>query len=257
MESSSILDHPALSRRLFYAWPNRFTDAYFVKGKGGRLGCWYASPFPQGLTMVHFHGNAETVGEYVHTFAPEVLSLGINLLLAEYRGYGMSEGEPRLAAMLEDIPHLVDACAVQESRLIFFGRSLGSLFAVHAASLYPRAGGLVLESAIADPLEPLLSRVEPRQLARTAEDVRIEVDRILNQKDKLSRFTGRTLVMHTRADDIIPHTHALRLYAWAREPKELVLFPRGNHNNIREVNRELYFAHLSRLAADIEADRSG
>lgn len=31
------------------------------------------------------------------------------------------------------------------------------------------------------------------------------------------------------------------------EPKELVIFARGDHNNIMEVNREGYFDHLERL----------
>jgi pimeloyl-ACP methyl ester carboxylesterase len=257
MERTSILDHPALSARLFYAWPNRFSAPYFVQGAGGRLGCWRARPCPDGLTMLLFHGNGETVGECLNEFAPALLSLGINLLLAEYRGYGMSEGEPRLAAMLEDIPPLVSACATEESRLIFFGRSLGSLFAIHAASLHPRAAGLVLESAIADPLELVRSRVEPRHMGVSEDELRLEVGRILDQRRKLATFKGRTLVMHTRNDDIVPHTHALRLHAWAGEPRELVIFPRGDHNNIMEVNREQYLAHLARLVADIATERCG
>lgn len=251
VERLSILDHPAISARLFYAWPNRFSSPYFVQGTGGRLGCWHGRISPDAPTLIHFHGNAETVGEYLDEFAPRVLSLGVNLLLAEYPGYGMSEGEPRLATMLGDIPAIVAASGAQESRLIFFGRSLGSLFAVHAASLYPRAAALVLESAIADPLELLLSRVEPRHLGVSEDALRLEVGRILDQRRKLASFQGRTLVMHTRNDDIIPYDHALRLDRWAGTPKELVIFPRGDHNTIMEVNRDQYFAQLVRLVADI------
>lgn len=247
MESRSILDHPAISARLFYAWPSRFADPCFVQGKGGRLGCWYGRTSPTAPTLIHFHGNAETVADYLEGFGSRLTALGVNLLLAEYRGYGMSEGEPRLASMLEDIPSLVAACGAEPSRLIFFGRSLGSLFALHAASLYPRAAGLVLESAIADPLELLHSRLEARQLGASEDELRQEVERILDQRRKLASFQGRTLVMHTRNDDIVPYDHALRLHAWAREPKELVIFPRGDHNNIMEVNCEQYFTHLARL----------
>src|SRR5208282_5801323 len=131
-----------------------------------------------------FHGNGETVGDYLEGFAERIESMGVNLLLAEYRGYGMSEGEPRLAAMLEDIPAIVAASGAELSRLIFFGRSLGSLFAVHAAALFPRAAGLVLESAIADPLERILAKVEPWQLEVSKEELRAEVDRVLNQREK-------------------------------------------------------------------------
>lgn len=247
MAYSSCLDHPVLSERYFYPWPNRFEDPFYVAGKGGRLGCFYDQGFPEGLTVVHFHGNGETVGDYLGDFRGRVSALGVNLLLAEYRGYGMSEGVPALAAMLEDIPPLVAASGADPERFIFFGRSLGSLYAVHAASLYPHAAGLVLESAIADPLERILDRVEPWQVGVSPEKLRTEIERVLNQREKLAVFSGRTLVMHTLNDDLVDVSHAERLYSWANHPKELVIFDRGNHNNIMEVNEESYFAHLEKF----------
>jgi pimeloyl-ACP methyl ester carboxylesterase len=250
MTYSSCLDHPVLSERLFYPWPNRFEDPFHVETKCGRLGCRYDRGFPAGLTVIHFHGNGETVGDYLGDFSGRMNALGVNLLLAEYRGYGMSEGVPTLAAMLEDIPPIVAASGAASDRLIFFGRSLGSLFAVHAASLYPHAAGLVLESAIADPLERILARVEPWQLEASLEGLRAEVNRVLNQREKLASFCGRTLVMHTRNDDLINVSHAERLHSWANQPRELVIFDRGNHNNIMEINEESYFAHLEKFISD-------
>ncbi len=70
---------------------------------------------------------------------------------------------------------------------------------------------------------------------------------MLNQKEKLASFRGRTLVLHTMKDDIVPVAHGEQLHAWAGGPKELVIFERGDHNNIREVNREAYFGHLERF----------
>lgn len=244
MAHESILDHLTLSDRLFYPWPNRFPGPFFVEGKAGKLGCWYNRAFPGGMTMIHFHGNGETVADYLGDFAVHISALGVNLLLAEYRGYGMSEGKPCLTAMLEDIPAIVAASGVEPSRLIFFGRSLGSLYASHAAFLYPEAAGLVLESGIAELLELALQRVEPRQLNSTPDLLRAETDRILNQRHKLAAFRGRTLVMHTRNDDIVPFSHGVLLHDWANEPKKFAIFERGDHNNIMEVNREKYFEHL-------------
>jgi len=249
MTYSSCLDYPVLTERFFYPSPNRFEGPFYVQAKGGRLGCWYDRGFPDGLTVVHFHGNGETVGDYLGDFSGRMNALGVNLFLAEYRGYGMSEGAPGLAAMLEDIPPIVAAGGVDPNRLIFFGRSLGSLYAVHAASLYPDAAGLILESAIADPLERILERVEPRQMGVSTEELRAEVDRVLNQRKKLAAFAGRTVIMHTRNDDLLPVSHAERLYSWANQPKELVIFERGNHNNIMEINRDSYFAHLEKFVS--------
>jgi uncharacterized protein len=243
-QAVSCLDHPLLAERYFYPWPNPFPEPYYVEGKECRLGCWYGRNNPHGLTVIHFHGNGETVADYLESFAGRMESMGVNLMLAEYRGYGMSGGEPRLAAMLEDIPPIVEASGADPSRLIFFGRSLGSLYAAHAASLFPQAAGLVLESAIADPMARALARVEPWQLGTTREELSAEIDRLFNQQRKLAAFSGRTLVMHTLNDGLLDVTHAERLHAWANGPKELVIFERGDHNNIMEVNEESYFARL-------------
>ncbi|HET6419201.1 MAG TPA: alpha/beta fold hydrolase [Geobacteraceae bacterium] len=250
----SILDHPELSARIFYPWPKRFPDPFYVEVQEARLGCRYSREFPDGLTMIHFHGNGETVADYVEEFAPRIASFGANLLLAEYRGYGMSNGEPKVAAMLADIPAIVAATGAETSRLVFFGRSLGSIYAVHAASLYPEAAGLVLESGIADPLERILLRVDPWQMDTTVEELRAEVGRVLNQKEKLAAFRGRTLVMHTMNDDIVPVAHGVQLHEWTGGPKELVVFERGDHNNIMEANREAYFGRLEKFLHSCEEE---
>ncbi len=237
----SPLDHPLLAARYFYPWPSRFADPFFIEGNGFRLGCRYRRVSPDAPTIIHFHGNGETVADYEGDFEERVVALGANLLLAEYRGYGMSSGEPALAAMLADVALIVEASGVEPERIVFFGRSLGSLYAVHGASLFLRAAGLILESGLADPLERILVRVEPWQLGTDAAGLREAVDRELNQREKLASFAGRTLVMHTRNDDIVPVSHAERLYAWANEPKELIVFERGDHNTILPANEEAYF----------------
>ena len=66
--------------------------------------------------------------------------------------------------MLDDVELIVRASGVPPERIIFFGRSLGSLYALHGAARYPRAAGLIIESGLADPLERILVRIEPRQL---------------------------------------------------------------------------------------------
>jgi pimeloyl-ACP methyl ester carboxylesterase len=242
---ASLLDHPLLSARYFYPWPSRFADPCFVDGDGFRLGCRYRRVSADAPTIIHFHGNGETVADYVGDFEERIAALGANLLLAEYRGYGMSSGDPALAAMLADVALIVEASGVNPGRVVFFGRSLGSIYAVHGAGLFPSAAGLILESGIADPLERILVRVEPWQLETDHAGLREAVDRELDQRGKLSAFCGRTLIMHTRNDDLVPVSHAERLYAWANEPKELLIFDRGDHNTILPANEEDYFASMA------------
>ena len=159
----------------------------------------------------------------------------------------MSDGEPALVAMLDDVPLIVEASGVPPQKIIFFGRSLGSLYAVHGAALYPEAAGLIIESGLAEPLERILVRVEPYQLGATMESLQHAVAQHLNQKRKLDRFAGRTLIMHTRNDDLVNVSHGEKLYAWAGEPKEKLIFERGDHNTILAVNMQAYLDAVERF----------
>lgn len=236
-----ILDHPTLTARYFYPWPNRFDDPFFVQGDGFRLGCHYRHISDDLPTIIHFHGNGETVADYLGDFEDRITGLGANLLLAEYRGYGMSDGEPGLVAMLDDVRLITEASGVPPEKIIFFGRSLGSLYAVHGVSLYPQAAGLIVESGLAEPLERILVRIEPHHVGATMDSLKEAVARHLNQKRKIASFRGRLLILHTQNDDLVSVSHAENLYEWAQEPKELLIFERGDHNNIMAVNTESYF----------------
>jgi pimeloyl-ACP methyl ester carboxylesterase len=249
--SDPILDHPLLTGRYFYPWPNRFAEPFFVEGDGFRLGCRFSHVHDDAPTIIHFHGNGESVADYVGGFEKLMTGLGANLLLAEYRGYGMSSGVPALAAMLDDVELIVDASGVPPERIIFFGRSLGSLYALHGVSRYPRAAGLIIESGLADPLERILVRVEPHEVGATMDTLRASVDRCFNQHEKIESFKGRVLVMHTRNDDLVSVSHAERLYAWANEPKELIVFERGDHNTILPANQTAYFAAVESFIQSI------
>lgn len=238
----TFLDHPELSARYFYPWQNRFDQPFFVEGDCYRLGCRYLKFSDELPTIIHFHGNGESVADYLGEFEERICGQGANLLLAEYRGYGMSTGTPALAAMPDDVALIVAASGVPPEKLIFFGRSLGSLYALHAASLYPAAAGLIVESGLADPLERILVRIEPHQVGATLDELQTAVKRCLNQREKISAFRGRVLVMHARNDDLVSVSHAERLYEWANEPKELLVFERGDHNSVLQANEEGYFS---------------
>jgi len=239
--NDQFLDHHLLSSRYFYPCQNSFEGPFLVEGNGFRLGCRYIHAHDDAPTIIHFHGNGETVDDYVGEFEEQIAELGANLLLAEYRGYGMSSGVPSLAALLDDVELIVEASGVPPERIIFFGRSLGSLYALHGVSRYPQAAGVIIESGLADPLERILVRIEPRDVGATLNELKASVDRCLNQHEKISTFRGRVLVMHTRNDDLLPVSHGERLHAWANEPKELLVFERGDHNTILSVNQEAYF----------------
>lgn len=242
-----FLDHPVLTSRYFYPFTNRFEEPFYVKGRDFRLGCRYLHVSDDFPTVIHFHGNGETVADYLGDFERQITGMGANLLLAEYRGYGMSDGVPGLAAMLDDVQLITEASGVPPDRIIFFGRSLGSLYALHGAALYPQAAGLIIESGLADPLERILVRIDPRHVGATMESLQAAVECYFNQKEKIAAFRGRVLIMHARYDDLVDVSHGERLYDWAQGPKQILVFEQGDHNTILAVNEEAYFDAVERF----------
>ncbi len=239
-----IIDHPLLSARALHPRPTPVEDPFFIRANGVTLACWRSSPHPGAPTILHFHGNGEVVADYVPWFADSLLELGVNVAFAEYRGYGGSTGRSSLGAVLDDAHHVLAGLGLEPREVIVFGRSLGSYAAVELASRHA-LGGLILESAIADPLERILLRATPEELGTTDAALRGEVRLLLDHERKLGAYRGPLLVLHAVRDELVDASHAVRLTSWAGgEDRELVLLPHGGHNSILAENREAYFKSL-------------
>lgn len=245
-----LLDHPLIAERYFFPRPESPPDPLLVDAGDARLACRRVVRGADGLMLVCFHGNGEIVADYVHDFEPAALDLGLDVFLAEYRGFGGSSGEPLLGKMLDDVDAVVRATGVPVERLLVFGRSVGSIFAIELAHRHPGIAGLILESGIASPLERLRLRVSAAELGATEAAFEAEVTRRLNHRRKLGAFTQPLLVLHAVRDHLVDVSHAERAHAWAgSQEKKLVLFPRGDHNSIQLENHAAYWAAVASFVA--------
>lgn len=242
--SSALLDHPLIAQRYFFPRQALLADPFWVEVEGARLACYYRRAHPGAKTIVHFHGNGEVVADYLDGFVPILEQFGFNCFLAEFRGYGDSTGTPKLGRLLDDVVPIIRSIGQPEQELVLFGRSVGSLFALQGAALFPKIAGLILESAVADPLERLLLRVAPEELGVSPGAFASEVAKRLDHRRKMAAYRGPSLLLHTRNDGLIDVSHAERLYRWARGRKILKLFSHGNHNDIMAVNARDYFTSL-------------
>jgi len=238
---TTILDHPIVSSRYFFPRREFVADPYWIEtADGSKLACHYKSASPDAKTVIYFHGNGEVVADYLPSFSEWIVRAGCNVLLAEYRGYGMSSGTPALAGMLEDIVPIIQSLKIPDHKVILFGRSIGSLYALHGVSQRPQLGGLIIESGVADLTERFFQRVAPEELSLPKADVMEELHKHFNYVQKLGSFQGQTLILHARHDELLPAHHAELLYTAAREPKQLKIFDRGGHNDIFYRNQTEY-----------------
>jgi pimeloyl-ACP methyl ester carboxylesterase len=247
----SILDHPTLSQRYFFPRRDAPPSIFWIDCNEARLACAYVAPHRDALTLVHFHGNGEVVADSIPDLAADLTVLGFNVLFAEYRGYGASTGEPGMACILEDVPQIVNALSIPPNRLVAFGRSVGSLYAVELAHRFPETAGLIIESGIADPLERILLRVRPEELNVTVKQLADEVRSRLNPQPKLNAYSGPVLVIHAENDSMVNSSHAVRNAGYAKRAT-LRLLPEGDHNSIFDENREEYLATLTAFLNGIE-----
>lgn len=239
-----ILNHPLISQRYFFPRRGAFPDPFWVDCGDARLACSYHEVDPAARTLVHFHGNGEIVDDWRGDFARLINQMGCNCFLAELRGYGQSSGRPELGRMLDDVGPTLEALGQPGERLVFFGRSVGSLFALEAVAQCPEASGLILESAVADVRERLLLRVSAGELGVTGAQLDTAIAERLDHRRKLQTYPGALLVMHARHDDLVDVSHGQRLYDWGTGPKSLKIFPRGGHNDLMFVNAREYFARI-------------
>lgn len=245
MNHTQILNHPIISERYFFPRGATIPHPFWVECDEARLACAYHEIDSDARTLVHFHGNGEVVADYLNDFPELIGRMNCNCFLAEFRGYGGSTGSPQLGKMFEDVQQIIEAIGQSHERLVLFGRSVGSLFAIKAAELFPEIAGLILESAIADPLERLLLRLHPEELGATPSELAEAVTQAINIRQTMARLTNPTLIMHTRHDGLVDVCHAEQLADWCGGPVQLEIFPQGNHNDIMFVNGQQYFALIN------------
>lgn len=242
----SVFDHPIVGGRYFFPRPDAPARTRIVAVDGAELACAEHRVHPDGPVLVHFHGNGETVADYVPDIAALFADVGINTFFAEYRGYGRSTGKPALAAMLGDVEPILTATGAPPGRTFVYGRSLGSIYAIEAARRRPTLGGLVIESGIADVLERVLLRASPEELGTTRARMEAEAAASFDHQAKLRGYPGPVLVLHGARDVTVPPSHAERNASWAAR-SELVLLPGCSHNTILQFKLREIVTRVQRL----------
>ena len=203
-----------------------FEDAWFEASDGTKLHGWYL-PHPSPRAVVLFaHGNAGNLSHRIEIL--EMLrTLGVAVLIFDYRGYGRSSGSPSEAGILDDARAargwLSRRAAVSESQIVLLGESIG--------------GGVMVDLAAKDGARALVLLGAFTSLADVAAfhypwlPIKLLMRTRLDSLAKIGGYHGPLLQIHGAADTIIPVALARQLFAAANEPKRLVLVPGGDHND--------------------------
>jgi hypothetical protein len=117
--------------------------------EGGRLYAVHLRQPGARATILYFGGNGYTIDRHGAWTASLFAPLGVDLVIVDHRGYGLSEGRPGIAVMEGDALTAYDylrGLLGGQSNIVVHGHSMGSFLAGHVAAQRPTAG-VVLESS--------------------------------------------------------------------------------------------------------------
>jgi len=201
----------------------------WLTAEGEKLHGWWI-PGASKKVLLYLHGNGINIGANAE-HAARFQSLGMSVLLVDYRGYGRSKGAfPSEKSVYADAnamwKHLVEDRDIEPRNIVIYGHSLGSAIAIDLALRRPNAAGLIVESAFTS-----IGDVARRNPLFRA----VPLDLILTQRfdsiSKVARLKLPVLFLHGSHDTLVPPSMSQRLYEAAPEPKRIVLLSGGGHHN--------------------------
>lgn len=256
----SVLDRPEALAAIFHPRPelsppplrDGVSDHLIPVAPDINVGARFHCSASEGANILFFHGNGEIVADY-DDLGPLFNQADINLLAADYRGYGRSSSFPTVSGMMADC-HLILEYArtwLNKNRhtgpTIVMGRSLGSASALELAATQPQLlDGVIIESGFAYAAALLrLLGIDPQRIG-------FKEEAGFANLDKIRRYAGPTLIIHAEFDHIIPFSDAQALFdASPSATKQLLKIHGANHNDIHMHGFAAIMQSIQSLIANV------
>lgn len=201
-----------------------YEDVSIETKDGVRLHGWFV-PGPSTRVLLFFHGNAGNISHRLDSIR-QFQSLGLSVLIIDYRGYGQSGGKTTEKGVYRDADatwrYLTEKRGVAAGDIIIFGRSMGASAAAKLATKQQPLA-LIVESSFTS-IPDIAQEIYPWLPARWLSHLRHAT------RDYIRDVRSPVLVVHSRDDEIVPFHHGEAIFEAANEPRtQLVL--RGGHND--------------------------
>jgi len=205
--------------------PSRFV---LETADGERLDAMWAEPAATArATILYLHGSATNL-RFRSSRIRALTELGFSVLAIDWRGFGSSSGAPSQAGLQLDAEAALAWLArrTDPARVAVLAESIGTGVAIELAAKH-RVGALVLEA-------PYFSMLDLAQRYVPVFPIRRLLRDPLRSDLLIGEIRTNLLIQHGRRDRVVPFAQAERLYAIAPEPKRLIAYPRGGHNDLAE-----------------------
>ncbi|MEW4528672.1 alpha/beta hydrolase [Maioricimonas sp. JC845] len=169
----------------------------------------------------------------------QLTSLGCDVLIVDYRGYGENAGSPSERWMARDARRVwtfaTEQLGVPAQRIVIYGESLGGGVATRLAADQCRKGslpaGLILRSTFTSLVDVAAARF-PWLPVRM-----VMVDRF-NSRRRMRAIACPLMIIHGSRDRLIPIAHGRELFRAAPQrafnglPRRFVELPGAGHDNV-------------------------
>lgn len=220
-----------------------FLSAFFIRPSNKVLA--------RKLTILMFHGNAGNIGHRVPIAKVLEENIGCNVLMLEYRGYGLSTGTPDETGINIDAQTALDYIRNQKEteggKIIVYGQSLGGAVAVQLVAKNQEAGdiaGLILENTFTSIREMIPSVIPPaRYIARFCHQ-------FWPSREVIPQITAvPILFISGLKDEIVPPDHMKQLHALSKARRKVWKeIPNGSHNDT--VAEPYFFNYIFAFIAE-------
>jgi pimeloyl-ACP methyl ester carboxylesterase len=187
------------------------------------------------FTIMYSHGNAEDVGLSLFYLDKMADVCHANLFAYEYPGYSISEGgEPSEQNCYDAIDaayeYLTTAKGIDPSKIVLFGRSLGTGPTVYLSSIQSDVAGCILQSPLESAIRCVLGNVAAYSL--------YPFD-IFRSYQKVHAIKCPVFIMHGEIDKVVPCSNGRALYATLVQrtchvPYEPLWISWAGHNDMPE-----------------------
>jgi alpha-beta hydrolase superfamily lysophospholipase len=205
-----------------------FSEVQITTEDGAKLYGWWGPPRTGRGVVLLLTGTGVTMSDYAPLMA-DFAAQGFGVLGIDYRGNGASPGTPSEAAWRADVRAGYDFAHAKapQAKIAAYGQSMGTGFAVMAAIDRP-AVGVLLDSPYAS-----VARLFERDGLPLARGVPLPARLLMNNPIDAEAVIGQlrvpVLMLHGTEDRVILPEDARRLYAAARQPKELIEVEGAGH----------------------------
>jgi fermentation-respiration switch protein FrsA (DUF1100 family) len=174
-------------------------------------------------TILFLHGNAGSLENRIHKIN-HFKNMNVNFLIIAWRGFSGNEGSPSEEGLYEDANAAVrwlEFNGIKKKNIIIYGESLGTAIALEIAQ-NKNFAGIILES-------PFTSMIDAGKKKYPILPVKLLLKDKYQSDIKIKNIQSPILIMHGKADNLVPFNMGEKMYELADNPKYSYFTEYDNH----------------------------